>query len=146
MIRQRLRGILGATITACIPWTVLGLLTGIVLRLNVIRGVYVSVSSPIPGGIVVACALAGAIVGVINGLTFSGLILATERGKNVEDLRLWRFAAWGAVATAGTLGFVFESLRMAGIGGAVGAAAGLAALWAARRAQATPPTAPSEIV
>ena len=57
-----------------------------------------------------AFTFAGAIVGVVNGLTLSGIVLATERGKKIEELRMWRFATWGAVATAGTLGLFFESL------------------------------------
>jgi hypothetical protein len=137
MIRQRFRGVLGITVTACIPWTALGLLVGIVLRLGLIPGVYATVRWPIPGGIVTALALAGAITGIINGVTFSGLVLATERGKAVADLRGWRFALWGAVATAATLGLVFQSLLGAAIGGAVGAVAGIVALAAARRSGLT---------
>jgi len=141
MIRQRLRGILGATITACVPWTALGIIVGIVLQLQLIPGMVIYLSSPIPGGTITACALAGALVGIINGLTFSTLILATERGKNVDELRPWRFAAWGAVATAGTLGIVFESLLVAGIGAGLGAVAAVAALWTARRTSVNPPAA-----
>src|SRR5262249_14517387 len=134
MLRQRLRGILRTTLVTCVPWTALGFIVGAVFRLNLIPGIYVSAGSPVPGGLVAAFALAGAIIGVINGLSLSGLVLATERGKRIEDLRLSRFALWGGIATAGTLGFVFQSSLVAGVGGVLGAGAGAAALAIARRA------------
>jgi hypothetical protein len=83
----------------------------------------------------VAGAMIGAIIGVINGLTFGGLLIATERGKKLEQIRMLRFAAVGGVATGATLGIVFQSFIAAGIGGVIGAIAGMGALWLARRAQ-----------
>src|SRR3954454_8249808 len=94
MIRQRLRGIFGTTIAACMPWTALGLLAGVVFQLDLVPGIHLGLGRPIPGGLVTACTLAGTLVGVVNGLTFSGIVLATERGKNVEEVHGWRFAAW----------------------------------------------------
>jgi len=105
-----------------------------ILRLSLVPGGFVSLSSPIPGGVVAACMLAGAMVGVVNGLTLSGLVLAAERDKKVQELRTWRFAAWGAIATAGTLGFFFQNPLVVAIGATLGASAAVAALWAARRA------------
>jgi hypothetical protein len=58
---------------------------------------------PTPGGLVTACTLAGALVGIVNGLTFSGLLLAAERGRTIDDLRGWRVAMWGAVAASDRL-------------------------------------------
>src|SRR5437773_3668723 len=121
MIRQRRRGVLGTTIAVCIPWIALGLLTGVVFQLDFIPGVHFGLGRPIPGGFVTVCTLAGAFVGVINGLTFSGVVFATERGKNVEELHGWRFAAWGAVATAATLGLLIQSPLAVGIGAVAGA-------------------------
>src|SRR5262245_17076747 len=136
MIRQRLRGILRTTITTCVPWTALGFLAGLVFQLDLIPGVHAGLGRPIPGGLVTVCTLIGAMIGAINGLTLSGLVLATERGKKLEDLRAWRFATWGGVATAGTLALLFHSPIVAGIGAVLGAGAGVAALSAARRANA----------
>ncbi len=62
------------------------------------------------------------------------LVVAAERGKSVEQLRGWRVATWGAVATGIPLGLLFQSVLIASIGGAIGAAGALAALWMARRA------------
>jgi hypothetical protein len=142
MIRQRLRGILRTTIATCIPWTALGLVTGVVLRFELIPGVYADLGQPILGGVLTFLTLVGAVVGIVNGLTFSGLVLAAERGKNIEQLRGWRVATWGAVATGGTLGLLFQSLPTAIAGGAVGAAAALAALWVARRGRVSSEPAP----
>ena len=58
----------------------------------------------------------------------------TKTLKKIEELRMWRFAAWGAFATAGTLGLFFESPLAAGVGAVLGAGAGIAALSAARHA------------
>jgi uncharacterized membrane protein len=133
MIRQRLRGILGITIAVCIPWIGLGLLASVIFRFQLIPGIRVFVARPIPGGIITACVLAGALIGVVNGLTFSSLVLATEHGKNVEELRAWRFATWGAVATAGTVGIMIHSSLLVGIGALLGAVGGIAVLRTARR-------------
>jgi hypothetical protein len=137
MLRQRFRGILRTTIATCIPWTALGLLVGVVFRLHLIPNLDIGLGRPIFGGLVGAFMLVGAIVGVINGLSLSGLVLMTERGKKVEDLRTWRFATWGAIATAGTLGLLFQSLIGAGIGAVLGAGAAMATLSVARRARVT---------
>ena len=40
MIRQRLRGILGTTLAASIPWTALGLLTGVIFQFDLIPGMH----------------------------------------------------------------------------------------------------------
>ena len=137
MIRQRLRGIFRTTIATAVPWTALGFVTGVVFQLDLIPGVHAALGHPILGGLVTVFTLAGVMVGVINGLTLSALVLATERGKKIEELRAWRFATWGAVATAGTLGLLFQSPIGAGIGAVLGAVAGVAALAVARRATAS---------
>src|SRR5262245_63822619 len=101
MIRRRLRGIFRTTIITAVPWTGLGFTIGMVLRFGLIPDLFIGLSTPFPGGLIAACTLVGATVGVISGLTLSGLVLAAERGKTIEQLRPWRFAAWGAIATAG---------------------------------------------
>src|SRR5581483_11912203 len=117
MIRQRIRGLLGTTIAACIPWTALGLVAGIVLQFDLIPGVHGELGRPVPGGFITAGILAGALIGILNGIAFSRLVLAAERGKDVDDLRPGRFAAWGAVATSTTLGLLFPSVVAVCIGG-----------------------------
>lgn len=145
MIRQRLRGLLGTTVAACLPWTALGLLAGIVFQFDLIPGVHAGLGRPIPGGFLTFGLLAGVTVGVINGLTFSSLLMATERGKKVEDLRAWRFALWGAAATATTLGLLIQVPLAAGIGGVIGAVGGVAVLRVARRAHASEQRTPQAI-
>jgi hypothetical protein len=135
MLRQRIRGLIGTTITACIPWTALGFLTGMVFRLDLVPNLHVHSSGPLGLGLVGVCSLAGALVGMINGVTFSGLLFAAERGKTIDDLRAWRFAAWGAVATAGTLGLLSTSVIGAALGAGLGATAAVVTLATARRAR-----------
>jgi len=136
VFRQRLRGILRTTLVTCIPWTALGLLVGMVFRFNLVPNVYLALGRPVPGGLVGAFTIAGATIGAINGLSLSGLVLATERGKKIEELRSWRLGLWGGIATAATLSFVLQSSLMAVVGGIIGAGAGVAALAVARRAVA----------
>ena len=135
MLRQRLRGFVGTTIAACIPWTALGLIAGALIQFDLIPGVHGELGRPIAGGFLTFGILAGVTIGLINGLTFSALLLAAERGKKVEHLRGWRFALWGAAATAGTLGLLIQVPLAAGIGAAIGAVEGLAVLRIARRTQ-----------
>lgn len=132
---RRVRGLIGTTLLACIPWTVLGLIAGVVLQFHLIPRLYFFPSYPLPGGVIVVGGLVGAIIGAINGLTFGALLLAAERGRSLDDVRGWRFAAWGTLATAGTLGLIFHSVIAAGVGGVFGAIGGMGALWLARRAR-----------
>ena len=134
MIRRRLRGVLRTTIVACVPWTMLGLLIGLVLQSGGGPDVYMVLGRQVPG-VLALCVIAGVLVGIINGLTFSGLVLAAERGKTVEQLRGWRVATWGALAAGSALGLLFQSVVIASIGGAVGAVGALGALWMTRRAR-----------
>jgi hypothetical protein len=136
MIRRRLGGVLRTTVAASIPWTALGLLIGLALRLDRGPGEYMVFGQPAPGGLATACAIAGTLVGVVNGLTFSCLLLAAERGKTVEQLRGWRWAMWGAVATGSPVGLLLQSPLIGIVGAALGAAGALAALWVVRRTQA----------
>ena len=140
MLRQRLRGILRTTIATCIPWMALGLLIGSISPRSHGPDVYMVFGRAVPGFLAM-CVIAGALVGVVNGLTFSAIVLATERGKSVEQLRGWRLATSGAVATGGPLGLLFQSPLVASIGAVVGGAGALAALWMARRQLTAPTTA-----
>jgi hypothetical protein len=133
MIRRRIRGLIGTIVLVCIPWTILGVITGLVFKFRLVPGMEVFTSRPIPGGLPVAFALVGLIAGVINGLAFGALLLAAERGRSVEKVRGWRFGAWGALATAATVGVTFQSGTAAIIGGGLGAMGSAAGLWLARR-------------
>lgn len=136
MIRRRLRGVLRTTVAASVPWTALGFLIGVALQLERGPGEYMVFGQPAPGGLATACAIAGALVGVVNGLTFSCLLLAAERGKTVEQIRGSRLATWGAVATGSPVGLLLRSPLIAIVGAALGAAGALAALRVVRRTQA----------
>lgn len=138
MNTRRLRGLFGVTLFGSVSWAVLGCVAGFVLqygRSNVFISVVTAAGRPVPGGLPVAFGISGAIIGAINGLTFGGLLIATERGNKLEQIRMSRFAAVGGVATGATLGLTFQSFIAAGIGGVIGAIAGTGALWLARRVQ-----------
>ena len=143
MIRRRLRGILRTTIAACIPWTLLGLLVGVVFQDGRAQDVYMVLGRPVPG-FAALCVIVGVLLGIVNGLTFSALVMTTERGKSVDDLRGGRVATWGAVAAGVPLGLLFQSVLLGCMGGATGAAGALAALWIARRAHVHSARMPAE--
>jgi len=137
MFRQRLRGIVRTAIATAIPWTVFGAIVGIVFRYNLIPYADIQVQTTMPIGLVATCMVAGMFIGAVNGVTLAVFVLAAERGKKIEELRPWRFAAWGALATAGTLALVLQSPSVAASGGVVGGLAGMATLAIARRAQSS---------
>jgi hypothetical protein len=142
-LMRRLRGVVGTTIATSIPWTALGFLCGLAFHFQLIPDITAFAQPGFPGGIVGALTVTGAVVGTINGLVFSGLLFAGERGKTVDDLSAWRFAGWGALATAATLGVPFSSPIAAGIGAVLGAGAAVATLVTARRGRLTTAASPS---
>jgi hypothetical protein len=133
MLLQRLRGLVGTTLLACVPWTALGVVTGLMFQFDLIPNVHAHLGRPFPGGMVGAGALVGLIIGAINGLTFGGLLMATERGKNLDEVRGWRFAVWGALSTALALWVFSQSPATAAVAGMLGAVGGVGALRLARR-------------
>ena len=143
-VLRRLRGILRTTMTACIPWILLGVIIGAVVQLDRGPELYVVFGRRVPGGLIGTCAIAGAFVGIVNGLTFSALVLATERGKHLDQLRGWRFGVWGGVATAAPLALLFQSPAIAALAAVVGAGGSLAALAVARRSRAVVVRSPIE--
>ena len=143
MIRQRRRGVLGTTIAVCIPWIALGLLTGVVFQLDFIPGVHFGLGRPIPGGFVTVCTLAGAFVGVINGLTFSGVVFATERGKNVEELPARRFAMWAPWPPLDRSVSFLRVHWLQALAPWLAPSVGSPALWMARRPRVSAASAPS---
>jgi hypothetical protein len=110
-----------------VPWTVFGLVLGIVAKLGFFG--QVSVAAPFEAvPLVVAAALVGLVTGLVNGLIFALLLLVAERGRGIGALRPWRFAIWGAVAS-GVTGAAFARIPViAAIFAAIGAAGGLLAL------------------
>jgi hypothetical protein len=134
MIRK-LRGLLSTTLTICVPSTVLGALAGLAIQLGAVPGLRAS-------GVVVPGAVVGALVGVIAGLTYSIILLTTERGKRLDQLRLGRFAVWGGLALAAPLGFLFHSPIVAVAGALLGAVVAPVSLAIARRATSEVPVLP----
>jgi hypothetical protein len=131
---RRLRGLLGLALAGSVPWALAGFVIGLLLQFDFIPRIHVGLTRPFPGGLPVATALAGGIIGAINGTAFGALLWAGERGKQLEELRSSRVAIWGGLATAITLGLIFQSTVIATGGGIVGALAALGALRLARHA------------
>ena len=85
---------LGATAKISLWWTAawvtLILLAGLFLR---IRGYHQPIS------FLLRLALTSAVAGLVAGSTFAGLIAWTEAHKTVGQLKSWRMALWGGIAT-----------------------------------------------
>jgi hypothetical protein len=137
---RKLRGLLSTTLTICVPSTVLGALTGLAVQVGAVPGLHVS-DLMVPG------ATLGALVGAVAGLTYSVLILAAERNTPFEQLRPGRFAIWGGLGMATSVGFLFHNPLVAAAAGLLGAVAAPAMLAIARRAtpdaSALPPSTES---
>jgi hypothetical protein len=88
-------------------------------------------------------ALIGAVVGAMNGLGFAMMLLVAERRSTFETLRLSRVGTWGAVATGGVVGLLFQSLPVALGAAAIGFLGAAGSLALARRA-AVPGVSPDE--
>jgi hypothetical protein len=82
--QRRVRGAIGIGITWAAAWSAVGALPRWVLGINA--------DAPFP--------LIFGILGFFAGVTFSGLLVLTERRRGFEAVTLQRFAAWGAVGGA----------------------------------------------
>ena len=125
MLGRRIRAILVSMVLWAVPWTVLGLVLGVVAQLSG----KVSVGPPaerIP--LVLAVALVGLVNGLANGLIFALLLLIAERGRGIAALRPWRFAIWGALASSATGAAFTQNPYVALVFALLGAGGGLLAL------------------
>ena len=127
MFGRRIRAILVSMVLWAVPWTILGLVLGIVARLGVFGDVFVG--PPAEGvPLVLAAALVGLVTGLANGLIFALLLLVAERGRGIAALRPWRFAVWGALASAATGAAFTQNPWVALVFAVLGAGGGLLAL------------------
>jgi hypothetical protein len=128
-IMRRLRGILVSMLIWSVPWALAGLAVGLALA-----GMDLNVS-PDPGwlGVPGLLAMIGAAVGAANGLVFALFVLAAERNRTVETLRVGRIGLWGALASGGIAAFLFGSTVVALGTAALGFGAAASMAYVARR-------------
>ena len=94
---RRVRGAIGMGLTWAVAWGVAGLVPRWLFGFNT--------DAPFP--------LIFGVLGFIAGVIFSGLVMLTEGRRGFDQLRLPRFAAWGAVG-----GFLLSAIftRAASLG------------------------------
>lgn len=110
-----------------VPWTVLGLVLGILAYFGLFGEVAVAPPAErVP--LIIAAALVGLVTGLVNGLIFALLLLIAERGRGIGALRPWRFAVWGALASGVTGAAFTQNPYFALVFALLGAAGGLLAL------------------
>ena len=78
---RHVRGAIGMGITWAVAWSVAGLVPRWVFGFNT--------DAPLP--------LVFGVLGFVAGITFSALLVLSERRRTFEQMSLPRFAAWGAV-------------------------------------------------
>jgi hypothetical protein len=78
---RRIRGAIGMGFTWAAAWSIAGLIPRWVFGFNT--------DVPFP--------LVFGVLGFVAGVTFSGLLMLTERRRRFDQMTLSRFAAWGAV-------------------------------------------------
>jgi len=126
-VLKRLRGALGVGLTWGAAWG------AIFAAIGLIAWIF-DPESIDPGEGPTVIIGTGAILGLVSGAVFSGLLVLAERGKELRDLSTARVALWGAVATA-----VFPLLTPADNSMLfflcpMGAALAAGSVWAAKRA------------
>jgi hypothetical protein len=129
MLARRIRAVLISMALWAVPWTLVSLAIALAARLGVFGSLNLAVASPagITSLFVIALIL-GLITGLTNGLIFALVLLIAERGHGIAKLRPWRFAIWGAIASAAPGAMFTQSILVAAIFAVIGALGGLLAL------------------
>jgi hypothetical protein len=133
LLVKRVRGLIASMLIWSVPWAVFGALIGIAYVLRLLPA-HVTIMGPrVPGGLPVGLALAGAIIGALNGLAFGVILMTAERRHRLADLRTGRIGAWAALATGVTIYLLTSSLPIAIVTAAIGFMVGIVGLRLARR-------------
>src|SRR5690348_12134905 len=96
----------------------------------------ITTSPQFPGAVLLVPMLWFALAGAVSGGVFATLLMLTERGHGVAELRWYRTAIWAALPTIGALRLAGASWLLVAIGGAVGAGVGAVATLLAKRGAA----------
>ena len=132
MLRRRLRGLFASVVGGALAGVIGGLALGLLFLL--VPGPKTITTSPqFPGAVLIVPALWFALAGAVSGGAFAVLLMLTERGRGVAELRLHRMAMWAAVPTIAALRLAGASWPLVAIGGTVGAGIGAAATFLAKR-------------
>lgn len=102
MLRRRLRGLFASVIGGALAGAVGGLAIGL-LFLFVPGPKVITVSPQFPGAVLIVPTLWFALAGAVSGGAFAVLLMLTERGRGVAELRAYRTAIWAAVSSIATL-------------------------------------------
>lgn len=136
MLRRRLRALFASVIGGALAGASGGLALGL-LFLLVPGPKTITISPRFPGAVVIVPALWFALAGAVSGGAFAVLLMLTERGRGVVELRAYRTAIWAAAPSIAVLRLAGASWPLVAIGGAVAAGIGAGATLLAKRG-ATP--------
>lgn len=132
MFLRRIRGVLISALLGAIPWTVIGLVGGIVDSHSHRPGEVIT-SPLLFGNFILALALMCAGVGAINGATFAVILMLAERRRGVDELRATRIGTWSALATGGPVLAFGAPIIVASVCALIGFGLGAVALRLAQR-------------
>ncbi len=141
MLRRRLRGLFASVVGGALAGAIGGLAIS-VLFLLVPGPKTITISPQFPGAVMIVPMLWFALAGAVSGGAFAVLLMLTERGRGIAELRAYRTAIWAAVPSIATLRLAGASWPLVAIGGALAAGIGVAATLVAKRGAAA---APAEI-
>ena len=136
MLRRRLRGLLASVTGGAIAGAIGGLAIGL-LFLLVPGPKTITTTREFPGAVLIVPALWLALAGAVSGGAFAVLLMLTERGRAVAELRAHRTAIWAAVPSIAALRLAGASWTLVAIGGVVAAGIGAAATLLAKRGAAS---------
>jgi hypothetical protein len=133
MLIRRLRGLLATTIGGALVGGGAGAFVGLVFLLA-FGSKTPAITPQFPGSVIIVPATLGAIVGAVSGAVFGLLLMLSERGRGVDDLRASRAAILAAVASFAALRFMgtWSWLPIA-LGTTLAAAIGLGATMLSKR-------------
>ena len=135
MLTRQLRGLFASVVGGALIGAIAGLAIGL-LFLLVPGPKTVTISPQFPGAGLLVPTLWFALAGAASGGAFATLLMLTERGRDVAQLRWYRTAIWAAIPTVGALRLAGASWPLAAIGGTVAAGVGAVATLLAKRGRA----------
>jgi hypothetical protein len=132
MLKRRLRGLFASVLGGAIVGVIGGLTIGLLFWLTP-GPKTITISPQFPGAVLIVPTLWFAFAGAVSGGAFGTLLMLTERGRSVAELRWYRMAIWAAVPTLGAMRLAGASWPLAAMGVIVGAGIGAGATFLAKR-------------
>lgn len=132
MLVHRLRGLLASIAGGAVVGGTAGAALGLVFLLAP-GPKTITIVPQFPGAVLIVPAVWGTVIGAMSGGAFGVLLMLTERGRGIPELRTYRVAMWAAAASAAALRLGGGSWALVTLGSGVAAGIGAGATLLAKR-------------